>query len=68
MAKRRERYIGNVKCRRKDGTIVYYAIYDRNGFEIEGPLLEWHRCQPSVQNVESAKIEIAQVYGVEVLS
>jgi hypothetical protein len=51
------------KCKTKAGGIVYFSVYHRNG----GVALEKHRCHPSVKTAEDAKIEIAKVYGGEVI-
>ena len=58
-----------VKCKTTDGRVVHYSVYYRGGgIEIVGPNLERHRCHPSVKNAKDAQIEIAKVYGVEVIS
>jgi hypothetical protein len=57
------------KCKRKDGKIVdYYVHRFAGGVMIIGPNLERHRCHPGVTNVEAARIEIAKVCHVEVIS
>jgi hypothetical protein len=57
------------KCKTKAGGIVYFSVYHRNGgVEIVGPTFERHRCHPSIRTADDAKIEIAKVYGVQVIS
>jgi hypothetical protein len=69
MAKKIEILMRRYKCKTKAGGIVYYSVYQRNdGVEIEGPTFEKYRCHPSAKTAEDAKIEIAKVYGVEVIS
>jgi hypothetical protein len=57
------------KCKTKDGK---YSITMSNriagGVMIIGPNLERHRCHRGVTNVEAARIEIAKVCHVEVIS
>jgi hypothetical protein len=61
--------LSNLKCKTTGGKIVHYSVYYRDGgVEIVGPNLERHRCHPSVKDVNDAQIEIAKVYGVEVMS
>jgi len=58
-----------VKCKTTDGRVVDYSVYYSGGsIEIVGPNLERYRCHPSVKNAKDAQIEIAKVYGVEVIS
>jgi hypothetical protein len=60
--------MSTLKCKTPDGKVVHYFVYHRGGgFEIVGPNLERHRCHPSVKNAKDAQIEIAKVYGVEVI-
>ena len=60
--------MSTLKCKTTDGKVVHYFVYHRDrGFEIVGPNLERHRCNPSVKNAKDAQIEIAKVYGVEVI-
>jgi hypothetical protein len=60
--------MSTLKCKTTDGKVVHYFVYHRGGgFEIVGPNLERHRCNPSVKNAKDAQIEIAKVYGVEVI-
>ena len=62
------RLMSTFKCKTTDGRVVHYSVYYRGrGVEIVGPNLERHRCHPSVKNAKDAQIEIAKVYGVEVI-
>jgi hypothetical protein len=57
------------KCKTKDGKILDYYVHRMAGsVVIIGPNLERHRCHPGVTNEEAARIEIAKVYGVQVIS
>jgi hypothetical protein len=57
------------KCKTKDGKILdYYVHRFAGGVMIIGPNLERHRCHPDVTSVEAARIEIARVCRVEVIS
>jgi hypothetical protein len=58
------------KCKRKDGKILDYYVHRFPGgvVEIIGLNLERHRCQPGVTSIEAARIEIAKVCHVEVIS
>jgi hypothetical protein len=69
MAKNIEILMRRYKCKTKAGGIVYYSVYQRKGgVEVEGPTFENHRCHSSVKTAEDAKIQIAKIYGVEVIS
>ena len=57
------------RCKRKDGKIADYYVHRMGGgVVIIGPNLERYRCHPEVTNVEAARIEIARVCHVEVIS
>jgi hypothetical protein len=57
------------KCKRKDGKIADYYVHRFAGdVVVIGPNLERYRCHPGVANVEAARIEIARVCNVEVIS
>ena len=68
MAKK-ETLICVAKCKRKDGTIADYYVHRMGGgVVIIGPNLERYRCPTEVTNTEAARIEIARVCHVEVIS
>ena len=57
------------KCKSKDGKIADYYVHRMGGgVVIIGPNLERYRCPPEVTNAEAARIEIARVCRVEVIS
>jgi hypothetical protein len=57
------------RCKRKDGKIADYYVHRMGGgVVIIGPNLERYRCHPGVTNAEAARIEIARVCNVEVIS
>jgi hypothetical protein len=56
-------------CKTKYGQTVQYSVYNtKDGVEIQGPDLRTFRCNPWVKNCEDAKIEIANRFGVRVIS
>ncbi len=66
---KKEIFMFNTKCETKDGKIAKYSAYRSAGaVVIRGPNSEWHRCHLGVTTAEAARIEIAKVYGVKVLS
>jgi hypothetical protein len=66
---KKETLMGIAKCKRRDGKILDYYLHRlAGGVEIIGPNLERHRCHPEVTNAEAARIEIARVFHVEVIS
>lgn len=57
------------RCKRKDGKIADYYVHRMGGgVVIIGPNLERYRCHPEVTNADAARIEIARVCNVEVIS
>jgi hypothetical protein len=57
------------RCKTKDAKIRDYYVHRIAGaVVIIGPNLERHRCHPGVTNAEAARIEIAKVYGVQVIT
>jgi hypothetical protein len=57
------------KCKKRDGRIAdYYVHHIPGGVMVIGPNLERHRFHPEVTNAEAARIEIARVFHVEVIS
>ncbi len=57
------------RCKRKDGRIADYYVHRMGGgVVIIGPNLDRYRCPPEVTNTEAARIEIARVCHVEVIS
>jgi hypothetical protein len=66
---RKETLMCIAKCKRRDGKILDYYVHRlAGGVMVIGPNLERHRCQPEVTNAEAARIEIARVFHVEVIS
>jgi hypothetical protein len=57
-------------CKRKDGKIADYYVHRSagGGVMIMGPNLERYRCHPGFTNAEAARMEIARVCHVEVIS
>jgi hypothetical protein len=57
------------RCKRKEGKIADYYVHRMGGgVVIIGPNLERYRCHPEVTNAEAARIEIARVCHIEVIS
>jgi hypothetical protein len=57
------------RCKARDGRILDYYVHRIAGdVVIIGPNLERHRCHPGITNAQAARIEIAEVYRVEVIS
>jgi hypothetical protein len=67
---KKETFMCMARCRRKDdGKIAdYYVHRIGGGVVIIGPNLERYRCHPGVTNAKAARIEIARVCNVDVIS
>jgi len=57
-----------LQCKTTDGKVVHYFVYHRGGvLRLLDPILSGTDVIPSVKNAKDAQIEIAKVYGVEVI-
>ena len=69
MARKKETLTYKATCKTKDGKMAYYyASYISGGFTITARNLSKHRYHLSAQTREQVAIEIARIYGVEVIS